>query len=325
MTKRINIIDADTIAFASAAQAQQTSIVATAPSGYSKEFKNITELKRTMNKKGTIELLPEIKIETKVVPDSIEFALNNVKRKLEKIAEAVQADVTIIVLGEKATYRQSLPLPSPYKNNRADKPIYLKECKEYMIKYKDAYVVNNIETDDEVTILAEEYKAKNWDVVLSSPDHDSFQLHDITLFNYKEEDLSKAFINLWDHRFEVIKKGTYNKSVGSGVGYLAGQLLYGDPTDTYNPTELAGIKYGMMSALKDLSNCNQPKDFLEVVKCKYKEWYNKPISYIAYNGTKHTKGWKEILQMYFTCAYMLRSRKDKANVEEFFNSYGVTL
>lgn len=50
-----------------------------------------------------------------------------------------------------------------------------------MIKYKDAYVVNNIETDDEVTILAEEYKAKNWDVVLSSPDHDSFQLHGITL------------------------------------------------------------------------------------------------------------------------------------------------
>ena len=325
MTKRINIIDADTIAFASAAQAQQTSIIATAPSGYSKEFKNITELKRTMNKKGTIELLPEIKIETKVVPDSIEFALNNVKRKLEKIAEAVQADVTIIVLGEKATYRQSLPLPSPYKNNRADKPIYLTDCKEYMVKYKGAYVVDTIETDDEVTILAEEYKAKNWDVVLSSPDHDSFQLHDITLFNYKEEDLSKAFINLCDHRFEVIKKGTYSKSVGSGVGYLAGQLLYGDPTDTYNPTELACIKYGMKSALKDLSDCKQPKDFLEVVKYKYKGWYNEPISYTAWDGTKHIKDWKEILQMYFKCAYMLRSRDDEANVEEFYKSYGVIL
>lgn len=325
MVNRINIIDADTIAFAAAAQAQQTSIIATAPSGYSKEFKNITELKSIMKNKGTIELLPEIKIEIKIVPDPVEFALKNVKRKLEKIAEAVQADMTIIVLGGKATYRQSLPLPSPYKNNRADKPVYLADCKDYMVKYKGAYVVDTIETDDEVTILAEEYKAKNWDVILSSPDHDSFQLHGITLFNYKEEDLNKSFVNLCDHRFEVIKKGTYNKSVGSGVGYLAGQLLYGDPTDTYNPTELACIKYGMKSALKDLSDCKQPKDFLEVVKYKYKGWYNEPISYTAWDGTKHIKDWKEILQMYFTCAYMLRSREDEANAEEFFKSYGVTL
>lgn len=326
MTKRINIIDADTIAFASAAQAQDTSIIAThIETGKAKEFKNITELKDIMKAKGTIDRFNELSIETKVEPQRVEFALSNVKNKLKFIKDSVQADKTIIVLGGKSTYRQSLPLPSPYKNNRAEKPIHLQACKEYMLDKHSAYLVNEIETDDEVTILSEEYKTKGWDVVLSSPDHDSFQMHGITLFNYKETDLEKAFVHLDTHSFQVIKKGTYNKSIGSGVGYLAAQVLYGDPTDTYNPTEIAGIKYGMMSALKDLSVCKESKDFLEVVVKKYQEWYPEPVTYTACDGKEYTKDWKGLLQMYFQCAYMLRSRNDKAIAEEFFDMYGVKL
>lgn len=326
MTKRVNIIDADTIAFASAAQAQNRSIVAThIETGKVKEFKNVTELKDIMKAKGTLDRFNELSVETKVEPQQVEFALSNVKNKLKFIKDAVQADKTIIVLGGKSTYRQSLPLPSPYKNNRADKPVHLQACKEFMVDKHKAYLVDTVETDDEVTILSEEYRAKGWDVVLSSPDHDSFQMHGITLFNYKESDVEKAFVTLNSHSFQVIKKGTYNKSIGSGVGYLAGQMLYGDPTDTYNPTEIAGIKYGMMSAMKDLSGCTAPKDFLEVVKHKYQEWYPEPVTYRAWNGKEYTKDWKDILQMYFKCAYMLRSRDDKASAEEFFYNYGVKL
>lgn len=324
--KRINIVDADTIAFASAAQAQDTSIIAThIETGKSKEFKNITELKDIMKAKGTIDRFNELSIENKIEPQRVEFALSNVKNKLKFIKDSVQADKTIIVLGGKSTYRQSLPLPSPYKNNRADKPIHLQACKEYMLDKHGAYLVNEIETDDEVTILCEEYKAKGWDVVLSSPDHDSFQMHGISLFNYKESDIEKAFSKLNLHSFQVIKKGTYNKSIGSGVGYLAGQMLYGDPTDTYNPTEIAGIRYGMQSAAKDLKGCIEPKDFLEVVVRKYQEWYKEPVTYTAWDGKEYTKDWKEILQLYYQCAYMLRSRDDKAIAEEFFGNYGVKL
>lgn len=326
MTKRVNIIDADTIAFASAAQAQDVSILAThIETGRAKEFKNITELKSIMKEKGTLDRMNELSIETKVEPQRVEFALSNVKNKLKFIKDSVQADKTIIVLGGKSTYRQSLPLPSPYKNNRADKPVHLQACKEYMLDKHKAYLVEVIETDDEVTILSEEYKAKGWDVVLSSPDHDSFQMHGITLFNYKESDIDKAFVNLQGHSFQVIKKGTYNKSIGSGVGYLAGQMLYGDPTDTYNPTEIAGIKYGMMSALKDLKDCEEPKEFLEVVKRKYQEWYPEPATYTSWQGIEYTKDWKEILQLYFACSYMLRSRDDNAIAAEFFDMYGVKL
>lgn len=324
--KRINIIDADTLAVASAAQAQKNTILAKhIPSGRVKEFDNVTALKKAMQEKGTLDQFKDIEIEQLVEPSPVEHALSNVKRKLDRIAEVVKADKTIIVVGGKSTYRQTLPLPSPYKNNRAPKPIHMDACKDYMVNYKGAYYVNEIEADDEVILLSEEYKQKGWDVVLSSPDHDSFQMHGITLLNYKEEDLNNGFIKLDSHRFEVIKKGSYKKSIGSGVGYLAGQMLYGCTTDTYSPTEIAGIRYGMQSAAKDLKGCIEPKDFLEVVVRKYQEWYKEPVTYTAWDGKEYTKDWKEILQLYYQCAYMLRSRDDKAIAEEFFGNYGVKL
>lgn len=326
MTKRINIIDADTLAVASAAQAQKNTILAKhISSGRVKEFDNATALKKAMEEKGTLDQFNDIEIEQLIEPSPVEHALSNVKRKLDKIAEIVQADKTIIVIGGKSTYRQSLPLPSPYKNNRAPKPIHMDACKDYMVNHRGAYYVHDIECDDESIILATEYQAKGWDVVLSSPDHDSFQMHGITLFNYIADDLSKGFIDLKDHSFGIIKKGTYKKSVGSGVGYLASQLLCGCTTDTYKPTELAKVKYGIQSALKDFNGCKEPKDFLEVVKRKYQEWYHEPVTYTAWNGEEYTKDWKEILQLYFQCAYMLRSRDDKAIAEEFFYMYGVKL
>lgn len=321
----VNIIDADSIAYASAAQAEVSTILVKSPKGKVKEFKNITELKNILKEKDKLQLLPKLSIEHKKVQEPVEFALYNVKCKIQRINEAVAANKAIIVLGGKSTYRQSLPLPTPYKNNRGIKPLHLQACKDYLLKYHGAYLVDDIEADDEVSILAEEYRNKKWKVFLSSLDHDSFQLENITIFNYKEQDLDKAFIKLKKHTFNVIKNLNYSKSVGSGVGYLAGQLLYGDPTDTYNPTEIAGIKYGMISAQKDLEGCKKPKDFLEVVKRKYQEWYKEPVTYTAWDGSVHTKDWKSILQMYFTCVKMLRYRGDTANVDEFFNNYGVYL
>lgn len=323
---KINIIDADTLCVAAAAIAQETSVIAThLPTGRSKSFKNITELKAVMKEKGTLDKLSEIETKAVVDPSPVAHALSNTRNMLQKIEDFVQADKTIIVVGGKATYRQALDLPSPYKNNRGEKPVHLQACKNYLVENKGAYFVDGIEADDETCILAEEYKQKGWDVVLSSPDHDSFQMQGIWLLNYKESDLQSGLRFLSDHHFTAVKKSTYSKSIGSGAGYLAGQMLYGDPTDTFNPTEIAGIKYGMQSAKKELAGCKEPKDFLEVVKKKYMEWYPAPVTYNAWNGTSHTKDWRDILQMYFSAAYMLRSRDDKANAVEFFNKYGVEI
>lgn len=323
---KVNIIDADTLAVAAASIAQETSIIAKhRTSGFSKEFKNITELKNSMKAKGTLDKLPEIEIETVVMASDVSHALQSTKQMLKRIEDFVQADKTIILVGGKSNYRQSLELPSPYKNNRGTKPVHLTACKNYLIEHKGALEITGIEADDETCILAEEYKQKGWEVVLSSPDHDSFQMHDIWLLNYKEKELEEGLKFLGEHSFTTVKKGTYTKSIGSGIGYLAGQMLYGDPTDTYSPTEIAGIKYGMQSAKKDLDGCKAPEEFLRVVKRKYQEWYPEPVTYRAWDAREVTKDWEEILQMYFQCAYMLRSRDDKANAVEFFAKHGVRI
>jgi hypothetical protein len=46
---------------------------------------------------------------------------------------------------------------------------------------------------------------------------------------------------------------------------------------------------------------------------------------VSWDGVEHTRDWKEILQMYFKCAKMLRYRGDTANANEFFNEHGVYL
>lgn len=323
---KVNIIDADTLAVAAASTAEKKSIIATYKSnGKSKVFKNITELKKSMKEKGTFDKLSEVEIQNVVEPADVSHALSNTKQALRKISDFVGADKTIVLVGGKATYRQALELPSPYKNNRNAKPVHLQACKDYLVEHKGAIRVDGIEADDETCILAEEYKQRGWEVVLSSPDHDSFQMHGIWLLNYKEKNLQEGLRFLNDHSFTTIKKAKYTKSIGSGVGYLAGQLCYGDGTDTWNPTEIAGIEYGMQSAKKDLTGCVEPKDFLEVVKRKYQEWYPEPVTYTTWDGKQCTKDWKEILQMYFRCAYMLRYRGDKAIAKEFFERYGVEL
>lgn len=323
---KVNIIDADTLAVAAAEGAQKKSIIAKdSISGRTKQFKNITEMKESMKEKGTLNRLQDIEIENIVEPADVSHALANVKAKLKNIYEFVDADKTIIVIGGKATYRQALELPSPYKNNRGTKAVHLQACKDYLVERKGAMVVEGIEADDETCILAEDYKQKGWDVVLSSPDHDSFQMHGIWLLNYKEKNLQDGLRFLEDHSFDTIKKEKYTKSVGSGVGYLAAQILMGDGTDTYKPTEIAGLKYGMQSVKKAFKDCVEPKDFLEVVKHKYQEWYPEAVTYTTWDGKQCTKDWRELLQMYFQCAYMLRSRDDKAIAKDFFERYGVKL
>lgn len=323
---KVNIIDADTLAVAAAEGAQKKSIIAKDKvSGKTLLFKNITELKESLKEQGVLDRLQDFEVENVVEADDVSHALYNVKSKLKNISDFVDADKNIVLIGGKATYRQSLELPSPYKNNRGVKPLHLQACKDYLVEYKGAQVVEGVEADDETCILAEEYKKKGWDVVLSSPDHDSFQMQGIWLLNYKEKNLQDGLRFLADHSFDTIKKEKYTKSVGSGVGYLAGQLLIGDGTDTYKPTEIAGLKYGMQSAKKAFKDCIEPKDFLEVVKLKYQEWYPKSVTYTTWDGKQRTKDWQGLLQMYFQCAYMLRSRGDKAVAKDFFLKYGVEL
>lgn len=325
MTKtKVTIVDADSIAYRCAAASEKRSIIVKHnPTGISKEFSTRTEFKDLLKSKNKFDKIGEYSIEDVQTPEPIENALHSVKANIERIKERTEADQMIIIVGGTSNYRESLALPTLYKSQRIgmQRPVHLKEAKQYLINVHKAEEVNGIEADDEVMLRAYEFRDMGFDVTIASIDKDNLQVEDFKVYNYADDEL----FEVQGHSIKQITKGKGKKVVGSGVGFLAYQMLVGDPTDGYNPCELAGIKYGDISALKDLNGCDEPKDFLEVVVKKYKQWYPEPVTYTAWDGEQYTKDYKEILQMYFVCAKMLRSAADENNAEEFFNSYGVEL
>jgi len=332
MTKKktkVTIIDADSIAYRCAAASEKRTILAKHNStGRVKEFNTRTEFKAFLkdwvaNNPTKPVSFEDYSIEDVQTPEPLEHCLYSVKANVERIKESTEADRLIILVGGKSTYRESLPLPSLYKGSRTDtlRPIHLKAAKEYLINVHKAEEINGIEADDETMLRAYEFRDMGFDVTISSIDKDNLQVEDFKVYNYADDEL----FTVEGHTVKQITKGKGKKVVGSGVGFLALQCLIGDSVDCYRPTELAGIKYGEMSALKDLKDCKEPKDFLEVVVNKYKEWYPEPVTYTAWDGKEYIKDYKEILQLYFCCAKMLRHSADTNNAEEFFAEYGVTL
>jgi len=327
MTKpktRVTIVDADSVAYrCAAASEKRTVLVKHLPTGQSKEFKTRTEFKALLKSKNKLHKLEEYEFEDVQTPEAIENCLYSVKSNIGRIKERTQADTMIVLVGGKSTYRESLPLPSLYKGKRDGtiRPIHLKEAKDYLINFHKAEEINGIEADDETIIRAYQFKDMGFDVTISTIDKDSLQAEDFKMYNYADDEL----FSVNGHSVEMITKGKGQKVVGSGVGFLAYQMLVGDGADCYNPTELAGIKYGDAPALKDLKDCKEPKDFLQVVLNKYKAWYKEPITYTAWDGTEHTKDYKGILDLYFKCAKMLRSSDDKNDSKEFLASYGVVI
>lgn len=322
---KVCIIDADSIAFRSASVSEERRIDVThVPTGIVKSFKNRTEFKDLLKKKNKIDKIAEYSIQDTQEAQPVEYCLHTIKSQINKIQEAVGTENLIIYVGGKSSYREQLPLPKLYKGSRTDmiRPLLLKDSKDYLINFYKAKEIQGIEADDMVIAKACEMLELGYDVTVASIDKDTLQLDGISIYDFSKEKLFKTE----GHYIEpVYKNDKLEKIVGSGVGFLCMQMVYGDIVDFWKPTDLANIKYGVVSAYNDLKGCKTPQDFLEVVKSKYQEWYPEPVTYKAWDGEEHTKNWKELLQLYFQCAYMLRSPDDKAIAKDYFAKYGVEL
>ena len=325
---KVTIIDADSVAYRSAAASEERLIKVThIPTGKVKEFKNRTEFKTRLKEKGTLDQLDDYLVEDIQKPEPIANCLHTVKRQIEMISSVTEADDTIIVVGGKSSYREELPLPTKYKGNRDNmlRPVHLKEAKQYLINKFKAVEINGIESDDTVIVYAEQMKAQGHDVTIASIDKDSRQVQGFTIYDYSKEPEQGFFGCSHDTIQKIEKKGKPTKVTGTGIGFLAYQMLVGDKTDGYRPNDISGIKFGDIGAYKALQDCKSPTEFLQVVKEQYKKWYPEPITYTAWDGKEYTKDWKEILDMYFKCCYMLRSEFDDADSRKFFLKYGVDL
>lgn len=322
--KKLVVVDADTLVFRSAAVSEERKVnVKHLPSGRERIYKNKTEFKSAMKEKNFEIKAEDFEYEDIQEEQPLEYCLHTIKMQAEAIIERFSGAEVLFCCGEKNNFRLQLPFPEQYKSNRlyTIRPVHLSAGKDFLINKYKAKSADGFEVDDLSIILAYDGKSKGRDVILCSPDKDSKQAVGLKLFDYTNPDKDIVEINDW-HEIALNEKKEFKSY---GVPFLAYQMVRGDLSDHVLPYKLAGVKFGDSGAYKLFKDCSSSKDCLEKVVEQYKSWYPNPITYTAWDTKEYTKDYKELLQLFFSGVYMLRSYDDRTTAEEFFAKYGVEL
>ena len=321
MKETILLVDADTVAFRAAAVCEKREIaVERVRDGKSKVFKTRTEFKAYLTEQyGSSEMLNEYLIKDLQTPEPVANALQAAKSIMTKIFTAIEPDDMIVYIGGKDNFREKLPLPSKYKGNRGDmlRPILLDEVKAYIMKKYRAKSPVGIEADDAINIRAYEELAKGNSAIIAASDKDTLQSEGVYMFDYTKDKPSLFLIP------EIGEVHMHKNTIkGSGLKFFAYQLLCGDTTDNYKPTEICKARFGATGAFKLLNPLQTQPEILEAVVKKYKEWYPDVVTYTAWDGKEITTNWQGMLDVFFACAYMHRKKNDNTTWKEFFKERG---
>jgi hypothetical protein len=314
----IAVIDGDEIAFSIAAACETRTIKVTNKLNHESScFKHRTEMKKFLH---GLEVPDDFyTVEDVQVADDIANACHSVKVSIEGIKQACKADKVEVYLSGKDNFRDSLPLPTKYKSGRTDmiKPILLPDVRAYIVKKYNAKIVDGKEVDDVVC-------HRMWD------GHKSGQK--IIGCTYDKDALSNTG---WLYNRDKMTEPEYieglgelhidgkNKVRGKGRkwGYL--QWIVGDSTDSYNPSEVAKVKYGEKSAYKLLAPLQTDKECIQAVYDLYKTWYPAEVKYTAWDGSEVVTDAVGMMQMYMDCYRMKRFPTDHVKVIDVLKRFDI--
>lgn len=321
MNETILIVDGDSVAFRAAAVCEARTVNVTHNlTGKSKIFKTRTEFKNRLTEKhGNLDNIKDYSFVDVQTPEPVANALQAAKSIMTKIFTSIEPDDMIVYIGGKDNFREKLPLPSKYKGNRSDmlRPILLDEVKSYVTRKYKAKSPVGIEADDAISIRGYEELKKGNTAIIGSQDKDTFQSEGLKMFDYTKE---KPFIFDIPTIGDIVVKGAECK--GAGLKFFAYQLLCGDTTDNYKPTEACSARFGATSAFKLIQPLVSKAEIVTAIVEKYKEWYPAEVNYVAWDGTEVTTDWQGMLDLYFQCAYMKRSKDDPSDWKLFFKERG---
>jgi len=324
MTKKILIIDLDTPCFAAAAVSEDRSVLVTHElTGIQKSFKTRTEFKEVLKAKQKEDKITEYSFKDVQEPEPIENACHTLKSMLARYIETLEVEEVIYFISGKDNFRDNLPFPTKYKSSRATtlRPLLLSDVKKFAAAKYKAVVCNGEEPDDAIIYTAYDLKNRGYEPIIMTIDKDSLAYSGLQIYNQDKPEQGIVEIpqlgSLW-----IDDK---NKVRGNGFLWYALQHILGDKTDSFNPAELAGIKYGEKSAYKLLHECKSEQEALSKVIQQYKQWYPKPVTYTAWNGVEHTADYIQIADMYFKACRMKTDEFDDLDFVKFCNKYGVDL
>lgn len=308
------VVDGDLISYkASAASERRTIIVKNLNTDQEREFSNRTEFKEFL----AIEEkdIKDYSITDLQTPEPLNNCLHTVKMMLQGIHEASGCDEMKVVVQGEGNFRDELLLPTKYKSNRSgtEKPLHLAEARGYLLgKYK-AEKANGRESDDILAQYAYEGFTSKKRIVQATIDKDANQC--------------MGYLYNWDKMSQpmfVSGLGFITKE-GKGYGrkFLYYQIVVGDPSDCYKPTELVSAKYGAASAFKDFGELTTDKQCWAKMKELYQTWYPEEFVYTAWNGEEVQGSWLQMMQLYADCAHMKRFESDRLDVEQTLNKMGI--
>ena len=320
------MIDGDILCFRTSAACEVRSVeVLHNKSTKKKIFKNKTEFKDFLKAKEFKYVEQDYTftdVQTLNDEMSYQFLLKN---QMKSLNERLWWDEVKVLISGKNNFRDQLPLPRKYKGNREGtlKPLVRQECKDYLIgKYK-AEVINGCETDDALIYIGYEYLSKGYEVIIVSNDKDSNCYTGLKLYDYTKENPEIIEIpklgSLW-----IDPKG---KVRGLGFLHYCHQMLIGDLTDGYKPTDLTNpkVSFGERSSLDLLEECSSEQEALQVVISQYMKWYAKWFTYTDCFGMQLEANWKDILDMYHKCVRMKETPDDRLVFNDFAMKYGIDL
>lgn len=317
--KRISIIDGDLIAYRCAAAAEERSIkVKHLPTGIEKSFKTRTEFKERMQERGK-EITGDYQIEDHQEPESPYFCFRVIRQVLEKIKRLTNSDELEIWCTDADNFRLELPLPSKYKGNRDDmiRPLLLKDAQEYLKRSHGAKQAQGMEVDDMIIIRAYEEQSKGNYSILPIWEKDTTQACGLVLYTEETDEFTvlPELGYLEFHKTKGVK--------GSGLKFLCFQWIFGDNSDHYKASDLAEERFGAKSAFDLLEPLQSPKECIELVISKFKQWYPESFEYKDWQGNTIKADWKFLLDLYFKCCYMKRSKDDPSDYNQLLRLYDV--
>jgi hypothetical protein len=325
MTKRVVIFDCDVLSYRVAAASEERRIEVThIKSGRTKVFKNRTAFKDFL-KESEFEYIPDnYLIKDIQLPDDVSYALHTLKVQIKGIEDKLWVDDSYFFISGSDNFRESLPLPVKYKSHRADtlKPVNLKKCRQYLIDKYKAKVVNGCETDDALIYKGYELLDKGYEVILVTNDKDANAYSGLSIYNYTSENPEiRKLPDLGYVRLDEDQK----KIKGEGLLWYCAQLIIGDATDCFKPTQLSKVKFGDTSAYKALKDCKTEQEALTICANLFKSWYPEEFTYTAWNGKNIQSDWKHMLNLYHQCCRMRETENDALIAYDFFKRHGVLL
>lgn len=322
-SKKILILDGDSIAYRCASAGEQRSVLVThKPTGIQKAFKHRTAFKEHMLSRNK-EITEDYEVQDCQSPEPLANVLNTVKNHIGRIVKEVKPDELVIYAGESGNFRLNLPLPrgKPYKGQRSSmmRPVHLDAAKKYLQENYNAKAASGCEVDDMCSVAAYDALRAGDKPIMFMCDKDQFQLDGVTLL-YDDRHFAYQLVPvLGELRIEK------TSIKGLGLKFLAYQWICSDPVDNYCAYDLSKVRFGPKSAYNVLADCKTEQEVLEAVKKQFKTFYPEEFEYTDCFGKQQKADWFSMMQMYYKCCRMMRSIDDKLDCADLFDQYGVDL